>query len=99
MRVIIDRLEEEFAVVELDGRMYNVPRALLPGAQEGDTAEITVLGKIQSEGGDAPHEIFERLRKKSRRKKKDKSAKTIEKAEDRTVSESAAEAAVDVTEK
>lgn len=69
MKIIIDRFEEDFAVVELDEKMYNVPRALFPEAQEGDTVEITVLGKIQHEDKEEPHAIFERLRKKRREKK------------------------------
>jgi hypothetical protein len=43
MKVIVDRFETEYAVVELPDRtMVNLARALLPGAQEGDTVEITV---------------------------------------------------------
>jgi hypothetical protein len=51
MRAIIDRLEEDKAVIELDGAMFTVPRALFDGAQEGDHIEITVLGKPQDESG------------------------------------------------
>jgi len=43
MKVIIDRFEEDIAVVELDGKMLNAPRALFAEAREGDTVEITVL--------------------------------------------------------
>jgi len=43
MRVIIDRFEEEYAVVELeDGSMAYLPAKLLPGAREGDVVEIKV---------------------------------------------------------
>lgn len=69
MRVIIDRFEGDLAVVELNEVMYNVPRALFDGAHEGDVVEITVLGK-PDEAADAMHEVFESMRKKSRRKKK-----------------------------
>lgn len=69
MRVIIDRFEEDIAVLELDegGRRLKAPKELFKGAREGDTAEITVLGKVNA-GGEPPHEIFERLRAKSRGK-------------------------------
>lgn len=43
MKVIIDRFEEDIAVVELDGEMLHAPRALFAGAREGDAAEITIL--------------------------------------------------------
>lgn len=68
MKLIIDRLEGDLAVVELDEKTLNVPRALFPEAREGDTVEITVLGKVQPEGEDNPHEIFERLRRNGRKK-------------------------------
>ncbi len=44
MNVIIDRFEEDFAVVELDeGKFADLPRALLPeGAKVGDVISITV---------------------------------------------------------
>ncbi len=43
MKVIIDRLEGEFAVVELsDGRMAQLPRVLVPEGREGDVVNITI---------------------------------------------------------
>ena len=43
MRVIIDRLEENFAVVETEtGVMVDLPRILVPEAKEGDVVNITV---------------------------------------------------------
>lgn len=70
MKVIIDRFEEDIAVVELDGVMYRAPRALFGDAQEGDAVVITGIGKNADTGdGEAPHDIFERLRKKRRRRK------------------------------
>ncbi|NLM37659.1 MAG: DUF3006 domain-containing protein [Firmicutes bacterium] len=43
MRVIIDRFEGEYAVVELeDGSMAYLAAKLLPGAREGDVVLITV---------------------------------------------------------
>ena len=64
MRVIIDRFEGEFAVVELNEKLFNVPRELFAQAKEGDAVEITVLGKSKHRTESA-HEIFERLRKNS----------------------------------
>lgn len=68
MKIIIDRFEENIAVVEIGEKTLNVPRELFPDAREGDTVEITVLGKIQTEDEEFPHDIFERLRNKSRKK-------------------------------
>ena len=43
MRVIIDRLESDYAVVELeDGVFVTVPARLFPGAKEGDVVRIEV---------------------------------------------------------
>ena len=43
MRVVIDRFEGEYAVVELPDRtMVNIPSALLDGAREGDVVEIRI---------------------------------------------------------
>ena len=49
MRVIIDRFEEDKAVIEVDGEMLTVPRALFEDAHEGDHIEITVLGRPHNE--------------------------------------------------
>ena len=68
MRIIIDRLEEDFAVAQLNEKTYNIPRALLPEAKEGDTVEITVLGRLPLEDREPPHAIFERLHRNSRGK-------------------------------
>lgn len=64
MRVIIDRFEGEYAVVELGEKLLNVPRELFAGAKEGDAAEITVTGRAK-EGEESPHELFMRLRRNS----------------------------------
>ena len=66
MKVIIDRIEGNIAVVEKDETVYHLPTALCPGAKEGDTIEITVIGKQQSKEG--TRAIFERLRKNNRPK-------------------------------
>lgn len=43
MEVIIDRLEGDFAVVELpNGTFAEIARILLPHAGEGDVVEITI---------------------------------------------------------
>ena len=44
MKAVIDRIEGEFAVLEMDaGAFANLPRVLLPeGAKEGDTLVISV---------------------------------------------------------
>lgn len=44
MKVIIDRFEGDFAVVELENRqMADMPKALLPpGAREGDVISIII---------------------------------------------------------
>ena len=66
MKVIIDRFEEDIAVVELDGEMLHAPRALFAGCEEGDAVEITRLGRACDyiEPDEEPHDIFERLRRK-----------------------------------
>ena len=43
MKVIIDRFEGDYAVVELDeGKFLNMPKELVPFAKEGDVIKITV---------------------------------------------------------
>ena len=43
MKVIIDRFEGDFAVVEVDGQFINMPKALIPlGAKEGDVLTIAI---------------------------------------------------------
>lgn len=41
-KVIIDRFEGDFAIVELEGTMLELPRVLLPEAKEGDVVLITL---------------------------------------------------------
>ena len=66
MKMIVDRIEGDFAVVEAGENVYNLPRALCRDAKEGDTIEITVIEKTSPQ--EEPHAIFERLRKNSRKK-------------------------------
>lgn len=41
--VILDRFEGKFAVIEHNGRTFNLPRELLPAeAREGDVLQIVV---------------------------------------------------------
>lgn len=44
MKVIIDRFEEDFAIVELENKEFiHMPKKLVPsGAQEGDMLEIRI---------------------------------------------------------
>lgn len=43
MKVIIDRFEGEYAVVEIEvGKCVNIPKTLVPNAQEGDVIKIEV---------------------------------------------------------
>lgn len=71
MKVIIDRFEEDIAVVELDGKMLHAPRALFAQAQEGDTVELTVLPResevAAEDAEDSPAALFAKLRKKKKR--------------------------------
>ena len=50
MKVIIDRIEGNFAVVEISkGKMITVSKELFAGATEGDVVEIKVLKKETKE--------------------------------------------------
>ena len=41
--LIIDRFEGDFAVIEIDGGMIDIPRYELPtGAKEGDTLRLVI---------------------------------------------------------
>ncbi|MCI8575884.1 MAG: DUF3006 domain-containing protein [Bacilli bacterium] len=43
MKVIIDRFEKDFAIVEIEeGLFANLPKVLIPYATEGDVIEIKV---------------------------------------------------------
>ena len=66
MKVIVDRIEGDFAVVEADETTYNLPKALCPEAKEGNTIEITVIERRPRQ--EESRAIFERLRKNSSRK-------------------------------
>ena len=43
MKVIIDRFEGDYAVVELEvGKSVNIPKILIPDAKEGDVIKIII---------------------------------------------------------
>ncbi len=43
MDVIVDRIEEDFAVVEIEkGNMSKIPLELVPNVKEGDVVTITI---------------------------------------------------------
>jgi hypothetical protein len=43
MKVIIDRFEGDYAIIELSDLLFvDVPRVLFPNAEEGDVIEITI---------------------------------------------------------
>lgn len=43
MKIIVDRFEGEYAVVEIeDGKCVNIPKILVPTAKEGDVVKIEV---------------------------------------------------------
>ena len=43
MKIIIDRIEENFAIAELpDGNFVDIPLVLLPDGKEGDVVNITI---------------------------------------------------------
>ncbi|MDO5569157.1 MAG: DUF3006 domain-containing protein [bacterium] len=43
MKVIIDRFDGEYAVVEIEiGKCVNLPKVLLPNANEGDVIKIEI---------------------------------------------------------
>lgn len=43
MKIIIDRFEGDFAVVETDEKvMLNIPKSLVPGSREGDVISIVI---------------------------------------------------------
>lgn len=66
MTVIIDRIEQDKAVVELEsGKTVVVPMEILSDVREGDKVDIVVTKCNTSENVDTAS-IFERLRNKSK---------------------------------
>ncbi len=66
MKYVIDRIEENTAVVEIEtGQTASIPLELLKDAKEGDTVVITIEKKSEESAPDT-HSIFEKLRNKSK---------------------------------
>lgn len=70
MRIVVDRIEDKIAVVELEsGQTVTIPASLIADAKEGDAIVLTVEPKNSAGSSTASdkdtHSIFERLRKKS----------------------------------
>ena len=66
MRVVVDRFEGSLAVVEApDGRMRQMDRELLPGANEGDLVVIEVDHDATSELRRESQELFDLLKRKN----------------------------------
>ena len=50
MKVIVDRFEGDYAVVEIAiGKFVNIPRVLVPDAKEGDIIKIEIEKKETEE--------------------------------------------------
>lgn len=65
MKIIVDRIEENTAVVELEsGQIVSVPKEIIADAKEGDSIILTVQSK--SESATDTHSIFKKLRNKSK---------------------------------
>ena len=64
MKCVIDRIEENVAVLEIEtGKTANIPLELVKDAKEGDTVVITVEKKSEDDKAKT-HSIFEKLRNK-----------------------------------
>ena len=64
MRVIIDRIEERFAVCELeDGKLINIPRELFEDAHEGDVFDIVITKneEVKEERTQKARSLFDKL--------------------------------------
>ena len=64
MNYLIDRIEENTAVVEIEsGKTACIPLELIKDAKEGDAVVITIEKKNEDSANDT-HSIFEKLRNK-----------------------------------
>ena len=62
MKIIVDKIEEDIATVELEnGYMVNVPLVILDGAKEGDIVEILVKKNETDERKQTIEEIANKL--------------------------------------
>ena len=66
MKYIVDRIEENYAVIEIEtGKTISIPIELIEGAKEGDCIVITIEKKSEEDIEDT-RSIFEKLRNKSK---------------------------------
>ncbi len=73
MKLIIDRFEEDTAVLETeDGEMITAPRALFSEFSEGEHIRIEEDPIVPTKGPDedSPHALFEKLRRKSKKNRR-----------------------------
>lgn len=62
MKVIIDRFEGEFAVVEIEkGKFSTIPKELLEGAKEGDIIDISICHEETKEKEEKVKSLLEEL--------------------------------------
>jgi len=65
MKAVIDRFEEDMAVLELeDLSLVSAPRLLFENAKEGDLVEILVIGGETDKRKTEIDSLFSRLKKK-----------------------------------
>lgn len=66
MKYIVDRIEENSAIIEIEaGKTTSIPLELIKDAKEGDYIIITVEKKNNENEADT-HSFFEKLRNKSK---------------------------------
>ena len=64
MRIVIDRIEGDFAVVELAaGQTVDVPLGIFPGASEGDIYHISKEEREETDTKNKIQDKFNRLKK------------------------------------
>ncbi len=66
MRITIDRIEENFAVCELeDGRMINLPTDMFDSAREGGVYDVFITENVAAaqEKTEKARSLFDRLKK------------------------------------
>lgn len=62
MKVIIDRFEGEFAVVEIEvGKYVSVPRILFPNAKEGDVIKFEIDSIATEERNNKVEELINKV--------------------------------------
>ena len=64
MRIIIDRIEEDFAVAELEnGETVNIPLCIFENAKEGDVFNIVRDDSEKEERMNKAKSLFDKLKK------------------------------------